>query len=32
MTIHLWQVLDVLCIAWIAFVCGLALRRVWRGR
>ena len=30
--IHLWQVLDCVGIVWIAFVCGLALRRVWRGR
>ena len=32
MTIHLWQMLDVLGIAWVAFVCGLALRRVRRRR
>lgn len=32
MTIHLWQVLDVLGIAWVAFVAVLALRRVWRRR
>lgn len=32
MTIHLWQVLDVLGIAFMVFAMGLALRRVWRRR
>jgi hypothetical protein len=30
--IHLWQVLDILGVVFVAATMGLALRRVWRQR